>query len=93
MQKTVAYAFMLAATLGLAACDKPSEDTREDAREAQAEARESMKDAAKHSNEAANLEAEAARERAEENREEAEEANGQRNTFPTPPAPANQTNQ
>jgi hypothetical protein len=64
MQKTLAYAVMLAATLGLAACDKPSENTAEEAREAQSEAQESA-------NEAAELRNEAAQERAEENREEA----------------------
>ena len=63
MQKTLAYAVMLAATLGLAACDKPSENAAQDAREAQSEARESMNEAAEERNEAA-------QERAEENREE-----------------------
>ena len=52
MQKSVAYAFMLAATLGLAACDKPSENKAQDAQESRTEAQESMNDAAKESNEA-----------------------------------------
>ncbi|MHA6493353.1 hypothetical protein ACX0MV_08905 [Pseudomonas borbori] len=67
MPKTLTYALMLAATLGLAACDKPGEEAAEDAQEARAEAQESMKDAAEEQNEAAEHEAEAARERAEEN--------------------------
>ena len=45
MQKSVAYAFMLAATLGLAACDKPSENKAQDAQESRTEAQESMNDA------------------------------------------------
>ena len=64
MHKPLAYAFMLAATLGLAACDKPSEDKAEEAREAQSEARESLKDAAEHSNDAARAADEAVQERA-----------------------------
>jgi uncharacterized lipoprotein NlpE involved in copper resistance len=80
MQKSLAYALMLAATLGLAACDKPSEDKAEEAREAQSEAQESMNDAAEHSNDAARAAEEAAQERAEENNEAAP-------TQPTIPAP------
>jgi len=97
MQKTIAYAFMLAATLGLAACDKPSEDAAEDAREAQSEAQESMNDAAEQSNEAIDKEAEAAQERAEENRDGADGMEPE-DTMPAEPAapapaPADQTNQ
>lgn len=92
MQKTLAYAFMLAATLGLAACDKPSENAAEDAREAQSEAQESMNEAAEHGREAA-------QERAEENREEANELEQEQQEgvpaepLTPPPAPTNQTNQ
>jgi uncharacterized lipoprotein NlpE involved in copper resistance len=80
MQKSLAYALMLAATLGLAACDKPSEDKAEEAREAQSEAQESLNDAAEHSNDAARAAGEAAQERAEENNEAAP-------TQPAIPAP------
>ncbi|MBB2496275.1 hypothetical protein [Aquipseudomonas ullengensis] len=84
MQKSLAYALMLAATLGLAACDKPSEDKAEEAREAQSEAQDSMNEAAEHSNEATQKAGEAAEERAKENAEEVP-------TAPvTPPPPANQ---
>ncbi|WP_275544930.1 MULTISPECIES: hypothetical protein [unclassified Pseudomonas] len=91
MQKTFAYAVMLAATLGLAACDKPSEDAAEDAREARSEAQESMNEAAEH-------EREAVEERTEENREEALEQmpppdSEPTNPVPPPAAPAGQTNQ
>lgn len=78
MQKTLVYTLMLAATLGLAACDKASENKAEDARESAQDARESMNDAVKESNEAVQESAEAARERAKENLEEA----------PTTPPPA-----
>ena len=67
MQKSVAIAIMLTATLGLAACDKPSEDKAEEAREAHSQAKESLNDAAEKQNEAARKEAEAAQERAKEN--------------------------
>lgn len=70
MQKSFAYALMFAATLGLTACDKASENKAEDAQESAQDARESMNDAAEHSNKAAQESAEAAQKRAEENREE-----------------------
>ena len=38
MRKTLAYSLMLAATLGLAACDKKSEDKAQDAAEHRQEA-------------------------------------------------------
>lgn len=69
MPRVLTYALMLTAALGLAACDKPSEDAAEDAREARSEAQDSMNDAAEQQRQAAQKEAEAAQQRAEENRE------------------------
>lgn len=60
MRKSLAYALMLSATLGLAACDKKSENTQQDANKAAQQSQESMEkaqdkvnDAAKESQEAA----------------------------------------
>src|SRR3989338_1392748 len=80
MQKSLVYTLILAATLGLAACDKASENKAEDARESAQDAQESMNDAVNESNQAAQESAEAARERAKENLEEAPAAPA------TPPA-------
>ncbi|MCY1431439.1 hypothetical protein D3C76_521370 [compost metagenome] len=73
MRKTLAYTLMLAATLGLAACDKASEDKAQDAQkhaeqaqEKMGEAQDKMNDAAKENAEAAKAEAEAQQKRAEE---------------------------
>ncbi|MET1077298.1 MAG: hypothetical protein ABWY06_04675 [Pseudomonas sp.] len=82
MQKCLAYALILTAGLGLAACDKASENKAEDARESAKEARESMNDAVDKSNQAAKENAEAAQERAKENAEQ-----GQAPVAPTTPAP------
>jgi hypothetical protein len=73
MRKSLAIALMLSATLGLAACDKKSEDKQQDANKAAEQSQESMQkaqdkvnDAAKESQEAAQKNAEAAQERAKE---------------------------
>src|SRR5690606_6529722 len=69
MRKSIAYSLMLAATLGLAACDSSSENKAEDARESAADAQESMNDARDSMNDAARQSNEAAQERIEENRD------------------------
>lgn len=69
MQKSIAYSLLLAATLGLAACDKPSENKAEDARESAQDAQESMNDARESMNDAARESNEAAQERMKENSE------------------------
>jgi uncharacterized lipoprotein YehR (DUF1307 family) len=60
MRKSLAIALMLSATLGLAACDKKSEDKQQDANKAAEQSQESMQkaqdkvnDAAKEANQAA----------------------------------------
>ncbi|BAP44545.1 lipoprotein [Pseudomonas sp. StFLB209] len=85
MRKSFAYALMLAATVGLAACDKKSENTQQEANKAAEQSQESMQkaqekvnDAAKESQEAAQKNSEAAQQRAEENASQ----------VPTTPAPA-----
>jgi hypothetical protein len=52
VQKPFTYALLLAAMLGLAACDKTPEDKMESAKESAAEAIESMGDAADKAGEA-----------------------------------------
>ena len=52
VQKPFTYALLLAAMLGLAACEKTPEDKLESAKESAAEAIESMGDAAKETGEA-----------------------------------------
>jgi biopolymer transport protein ExbB/TolQ len=78
MRNTLAIALMLSATLGLAACDKKSEDKQQDANKAAQQSQESMQkaqdkvnDAAKESQEAAQKNAEAAQERAKEANDQA----------------------
>jgi Flp pilus assembly protein TadB len=66
MQKPFAYALLLAAALGLAACDKPSEDKAQDAQQSEQKAQEHMNEAAKESNQAAEERADAAQEHAKE---------------------------
>lgn len=73
MRKSFAYALMLAASLGLAACDKKSENIQQDAnkkaeqsQESMQKAQEKVNDAAKESQDAAQKNAEAAQQRANE---------------------------
>lgn len=88
MRKSFAYALMLAATVGLAACDKKSENTQQEANKAAQQSQESMQkaqekvnEAAKESQEAAQKNTEAAQQRAQENA----------NQVPATPAPATTT--
>jgi len=53
MHKPLTYALLLAATLGLAACDKASENKAEDAQESAQDAQESMQDSIEESTDAA----------------------------------------
>lgn len=69
MHKSLACTLMLAATLGLAACDSSSENKAQDARDSAADARESMNDARESMNDAAQKSNEAAQERREENQD------------------------
>lgn len=85
MRKSIAYSLMLAATLGLAACDSSSENKAEDARESAADAQESMNDARDSMNDAARQSNEAAQERIEENRDNGLNNGGATGT-PTYPA-------
>ncbi|KQQ56206.1 hypothetical protein ASF84_13035 [Pseudomonas sp. Leaf127] len=73
MRKSITLALMLAASLGLAACDKKSENIQQDAnkkaeqsQESMQKAQEKVNDAAKESQEAAQKNAEAAQQRAKE---------------------------
>ena len=61
MRKTFAVALMLAASLGLAACDKKSEDKAQDAAQHSEQAQEKMNEAQDKVNEAAKENAEAAK--------------------------------
>ena len=81
MRKPFAFALMLAAAMGLAACDKASEDKAQDAQEHREEAQEKMGDAQDKMNEAAKENAEAAKDQAEAQQKAAEEA------APSTPAP------
>ena len=74
MRNTFAVALMLAATLGLAACDKKSEDKAQDATQHAEQAQEKMNEAQDKVNEAAKENAEAAKDQAESNKAAAEEA-------------------
>jgi hypothetical protein len=78
MHKPLTYALLLAATLGLAACDKASENKAEDAQESAQDAQESMQDSVEESNDAA-------QERAEENMDDRESP-----VVPITPPPADQ---
>lgn len=60
MRKTFAYTLMLAATLGLAACDKASENKAPDAPKPAEQAQDKMNDAAKGNVDAAKSAAEEA---------------------------------
>lgn len=83
MHKSLAYSLMLAATLGLAACDSSSENKAEDARESAADARESMNDARESMNDAARESNEAAQKRLEE-----QQNNSTAPAYPNANAPA-----
>ena len=83
MRNTFAVALMLAASLGLAACDKKSEDKAQDAAQHSEQAQEKMSEAQDKVNDAAKENAEAAKAQAESNKAAAEEA-GQ--TVPVAPA-------
>jgi hypothetical protein len=74
MRKTLAIALMLTASLGLAACDKKSEDKAQDAAKHSEQAQEKMSEAQDKVNEAAKENADAAKAQAESNAAAAKEA-------------------
>lgn len=74
MRKPFAFALMLAAAMGLAACDKASEDKAQDAQEHAEQAQEKMGEAQDKMNDAAKENAEAAKDQAEAEQKAAEEA-------------------
>ena len=74
MRNTVAVALMLAASLGLAACDKKSEDKAQDANQHAEQAQQNMSEAQDKVNDAAKENAEAAKAQAESNDAAAKEA-------------------
>ena len=61
MRKPFAFALMLAAAMGLAACDKASEDKAQDAQQHAEQAQEKMGEAQDKMNEAAKENAEVAK--------------------------------
>jgi hypothetical protein len=67
MRKTFAIALMLAASLGLAACDKKSEDKAQDANQHAEQAQQDMNKAQDKVNDAAKENAEAAKAQSESN--------------------------
>jgi uncharacterized lipoprotein YehR (DUF1307 family) len=73
MQKTLAIALMLTASLGLAACDKKSEDKAQDANQHAEQAQQDMNKAQDKVNDAAKENAEAAKAQAESNEAAAKE--------------------
>jgi methyl-accepting chemotaxis protein len=81
MRKTLAIALMLTASLGLAACDKKSEDKAQDANQHAEQAQEKMNEAQDKVNDAAKENAEAAKDQAESNKAAAQEG-----TAPVAPA-------
>ena len=74
MRKTLAISMMLAAALGLAACDKKSEDKAKDAAAHSEQAQQDMAKAQDKVNDAAKENAEAAKAQAESNEAAAKEA-------------------
>jgi hypothetical protein len=74
MRKTLAIALMLTASLGLAACDKKSEDKAQDANKHAEQAQQDMNKAQDKVNDAAKENAEAAKAQAESNEAAAKEA-------------------
>ena len=85
MRKTLAYSLMLAATLGLAACDNKSEDKAQDAAEHREEAQQKMDSAQDKMNDAAKENAEASKDSAESRNEAAKEASQPESTMPAAP--------
>ena len=91
MRKPFAFALMLAAAMGLAACDKASENKAQDAQEHRENAQEKMNDAQDKVNDAAEENAEAAKDQAEANRKATQEASPNTTAPVTAPAePARQ---
>jgi hypothetical protein len=74
MRKTLAIALMLTASLGLAACDKKSEDKAQDANQHAEQAQDKMSEAQDKVNEAAKENADAAKAQAESNAAATKEA-------------------
>lgn len=74
MRKTLAISMMLAAALGLAACDKKSEDKAQDAQSHSEQAQKDMAKAQDKVNDAAKENADAAKAQAESNEAAAKEA-------------------
>ena len=74
MRKTLAIALMLTASLGLAACDKKSEDKAQDANQHAEQAQQKMNEAQDKVNDAAKENAEAAKDQTESNAEAPKEA-------------------
>lgn len=74
MRKTLAISMMLAAALGLAACDKKSEDKAHDAAAHSEQAQKDMAKAQDKVNDAAKENADAAKAQAESNEAAAKEA-------------------
>ena len=74
MRKTLAVSMMLAAALGLAACDKKSEDKAQDAASHSEQAQKDMAKAKDKVNDAEKENAEAAKAQAESNAAAAKEA-------------------
>jgi protein involved in sex pheromone biosynthesis len=73
MRKTLAISMMLAAALGLAACDKKSEDKAQDAQAHSEQAQKDMAKAQDKVNDAAKENADAAKAQADANAEKAKE--------------------
>ncbi|MDE1166285.1 MAG: hypothetical protein PW845_13050 [Pseudomonas sp.] len=88
MRKTLAYALMLAASLGLAACDKKSEDKAQDAQQHAENAQQKMDDAQDKVNDAAKENAEAAKSSTEAQQERAKENSDGSTAAPATDAPA-----
>jgi protein involved in sex pheromone biosynthesis len=74
MRKTLAISMMLAAALGLAACDKKSEDKAQDAAAHSEQAQKDVANAQDKVNEAAKENADAAKAQAESNKAATQEA-------------------
>ncbi|MFC6300031.1 hypothetical protein GNF76_11190 [Pseudomonas sp. CCM 7893] len=74
MRKTLAISLMLAAALGLAACDKKSEDKAQDANQHAEQAQQKMSEAQDKVNEAAKENADAAKAQQESNEAAVKEA-------------------
>ena len=74
MRKTLAISMMLAAALGLAACDKKSEDKAQDAAAHSEQAQKDMAAAQDKVNEAAKENGDAAKAQAESNKAATQEA-------------------